>query len=104
MIVYNITFHIEPEVLEETLGYLKKTFIPRSIGTGRLLQPCLRRVMHTPEGEGMSYAVQFHVTDTDTLYDWMEQEGAEIQEALVKHFGNKVTGFSTLLEEVDWEQ
>ncbi len=104
MIIYNITFHIDKEVLDKTLIYLKKTYIPDSMSSGFLQRPCLRKVMHTIEGEGHSYAVQFHVKNVDTLNYWMKNEGLEIHASLTQRFGDKVTGFTTLLEEIDWEE
>ncbi|MCC8094195.1 MAG: DUF4286 family protein [Tannerellaceae bacterium] len=104
MIVYNITFHIDKTVLEEALTYLKSSYIPRAAASGFLLRPCLRRVMHTPDEERASYAVQFHTKNMDTLEYWIEREGRLMQEELVRRFGNKVVGFTTLLEEIEWEQ
>lgn len=104
MIVYNITFHIEKEILEESLAYLKKQYIPKVIASGFMQRPCMRRVMHTAEAEGMSFSVQFHVKNVETLNFWMENEGQAIHKELVGRFGNKVAGFTTLLEEIDWER
>ncbi len=105
MIVYNTTFHIDQPAVTECLDFLKKIYIPRAIASGFLQKACLRRVLHTnPEEEGANYSVQFHVKNIDTLNYWMEQEGRELQSQLVKRFGSSVNGFSTLLEEINWEK
>lgn len=104
MIVYNITFHIENEVLNQALAFLKKSYIPRLAESGFFLSPCLRRILHTAEEEGVSYAVQFHVKNIETLNYWLTHEGKGIHKELTDRFGDKMTGFSTLLEEIDWEQ
>ena len=31
MIVYNTTFHIEKDILDESLDYLKKQYIPKAV-------------------------------------------------------------------------
>lgn len=103
MIVYNTTFHIEKEVFAECLSYLKKTYIPRAAASGFLHRPCLRRVLPIESGEGESLAVQFHVKNVDTLNYWLEQEGRLLHQALVDRFGSQVVGFTTLLDEIDWE-
>jgi hypothetical protein len=102
MIVYNTTFHIDSAVLEESLSYLKTIYIPKVLAGGVLSRACLRRVMHDDEDEGVNYAVQFHVADTASLMAWMEQEGQALHQDLSRHLGDKVSGFSTLLEEIDW--
>ncbi|MBC8600392.1 DUF4286 family protein [Parabacteroides acidifaciens] len=104
MIVYNTTFHIEKDIQEEGLDYLKKQYMPKAIASGFLQHPCLRRVMHTEAEEGVSFSVQFHVKNVDTLNFWLQNEGGRLHKELVARFGHKIAGFSTLLEEIDWEK
>ena len=100
MIVYNTTFHIEKDSINECLAYLKQQYIPQAAASGFLLKPCLRRVLQTEEEEGENYSVQFHVKNIDTL----QNEGNRLHKELVNRFGYKIAGFSTLLEELDWEK
>jgi hypothetical protein len=104
MIVYNTTFHIDKDILDDALLYLTKIYIPEAIAGGFLRQPYLRRILQTNEDAGESYAVQFHVKNIDTLNHWLEKEGAIIHQALLDRFGNKIAGFTTLLEEIDLEK
>jgi hypothetical protein len=104
MIIYNTTFHIENEILEECLQYLKKIYIPKAAENGFLHNPHLRKVLHTRQEEGASFTVQFHVKNMDTLNYWMNKEGFLLHKSLMERFGTKVAGFSTLLEEIDWEK
>ena len=103
MIIYNTTFHIEKEAHIACVDYLKKEYIPQAGSSGFLLNPRLRRVLQNEENEGESYAVQFHVKNVDTLNFWLKREGMALQQTLVTKFGPKVAGFTTLLEEVSWE-
>ncbi|RHJ91101.1 DUF4286 family protein [Parabacteroides bouchesdurhonensis] len=104
MIIYNTTFHIEKDVHDEGLDYLKKHYIPQVIASGFLQSPGLRRVMQTEEDEGYSYSVQFCVKNVETLDYWLQTEGTAIHKELVARFGHKIAGFSTLLEEINWEK
>ena len=97
MIVYNTTFHIEKDILDESLDYLKRQYIPKAVESGFLQRPCLRRVMQAEEEEGISFSVH-------TLNFWLQSEGINLHRALVARFGHKIAGFSTLLEEIDWEK
>lgn len=101
MIIYNTTFHVEHEILEECLQYLKKLYIPKAAESGFLHNPCLWKVLYTRQEEGTSFSVQFHVKNMDTLNYWIEKEGSSLHKDLSERFGNKVVGFSTLLEEID---
>lgn len=104
MIIYNTTFHIEKEIAEESLEYLKKNYIPQAIASGFLQKPRLSRVMHTAPEDGISLSLQFHVKNIDTLNFWLQHEGHQIHKELVDRFGHQVAGFSTLLEEIEWEK
>ncbi|MDL2255387.1 DUF4286 family protein [Parabacteroides sp. OttesenSCG-928-G06] len=103
MIVYNTTFHIDHDILEDCLLFLKKIYIPQASESGFLRTPCLRRIIQAEKEGGESYSVQFHVKNVETLQYWLENEGNRLHQALIKRFGSKVVGFTTLLDEIDWE-
>lgn len=104
MIVYNTTFHIDNEVVEEGVTYLKEVYLPRASASGFLQKPLLRKVLHDSEEEGVNFSVQFHVKNVDTLNYWIETEGRLLHQDLVNRFGRKIAGFSTLLEEIEWRK
>ena len=103
MIVYNTTFNIENDILTECIEYLKKSYMPRASASGFLRTPYLRRILQDESEDASSYSVQFHVKNPETLEYWMQSEGRALQEELITRFGTKIVGFSTLLEEIDWE-
>ena len=104
MIVYNITFHIDADVLDKALAYLKKEYIPAAIASGILQNPCLRRILSVSNDEGESFSIQFHAENEEKLDKWIQNEGLKFNETLIHHFGHKISGFATLLEDVDWEK
>lgn len=104
MIVYNTTFNIENDILTECVEYLKKSYIPCALASGFLRTPFLRRILQDETEEATSYSVQFHVKNLETLEYWMQSEGRALQQELITRFGTKIVGFSTLLEEIDWEE
>ena len=101
MLVYNITFHIDDSVHEEVVDYLKNEYIPEAGRNGFLVQPRLCRI-HPSHGEaGQSYAIQFYVKDRKTLDNWLYSQGEKLHRQIIIRFGDKVVGFSTLMEELD---
>ena len=101
MIIYNITFHIENSVLTECVNFLKSTYIPLATQSGFMHSPGFHRILpHEDEVDGSSYAVQFKVKNIETLNYWIEREGVSLSQLLVKKFGPKVMGFTTVLEEI----
>lgn len=101
MIVYNTTFHIHKDIVEECLEYLKNSYIPKASASGILHSPCLRRILDSRNEEGESFSVQFHTSDVASLNDWARREGAALQQELVRRYKEKVVGFSTLLEDIE---
>lgn len=100
MLIFNTTFHLDDSVHEECVRYLIDKYIPQSLTGGLLEQPSLARIEIRHEEGGCSYAIQFKTKDMDTLNQWAAGVGASVQKGLADTFGNKVTGFSTLLEEI----
>lgn len=100
MLIFNTTLHLDDSVHDECLEYIKKTYIPRSLEHNLLEQPSLSRIESRYEESGLSYALQFKAKDMDMLNKWAEVIGDTLQEELTARYGNKVTGFVTLLEEI----
>jgi len=100
MLIFNTTFHLDDTVHEECVKYLIEVYIPQSLSDGLLEQPSLARIEARHEEGGVSYALQFKTKDMNTLNEWAAGVGVSVQKGLVDAFGNKVSGFSTLLEEI----
>lgn len=101
MIIYNTTFHIASDILDEGTEFLKNEYIPSAIKDGALSNPRLCKIMFADTEDGESFSVQFHVKDIDTLNRWIEKEGKMLHHALGVRFKDKLAGFSTLLEEIE---
>lgn len=101
MIVYNTTFHADRSVEKDFLDWLKREFVPRAVECGRLSEPRLMLVMNAAESDGTNYSLQFRVADMETLEAWYGDTGCDLVELLSRTFGDRVAGFSTLLEEMD---
>lgn len=100
MLIFNTTFHIDDSIHAECLKYLKEVYIPESLVGDLFEQPSLAKVQIIHEESGVSYAVQFKTKDMDTLNKWAGTIGQTIQKELAEKFGNKISGFSTILEEI----
>lgn len=100
MLIYNTTFHVDEEITPQLITYLKNNFIPVAETSGFLFNPELRKVLMFDEEKGDSICLQFHVKNMETLNYWLEKDGQNLHQALVKQFGQNVVGFSTLLEEI----
>lgn len=100
MLIFNTTLHVDDSVHDECLEYLKENYIPCAVSDGLLTEPALARIDSLHEVSGISYAVQFKTLNKNTLNKWAENTGSKLQRELGDKFGNKVSGFSTILEEI----
>ena len=101
MIIYNTTFHIHKDIVDECLEYLKNSYIPKASESGILYSPYLRRILDSRNEEGESFSVQFHTRDIDSLNEWVRKEGGALQQDLIGRYKEKIAGFSTLLEDIE---
>lgn len=101
MIIYNTTYHVEDEVHDDYITFVREEIIPRSMSSGLLTQPQFARIHSQHEERGVSYSLQFRVENLENLERWMLAHGQSIQGDLMIQFGTKVAGFMTLLEEVE---
>ena len=101
MIIYNITFHLENEVHDKALLYLKNDFISKAVGCGFMLEPRLAYIHRQHEETGSSYSLQFNAKNIETLNLWNSTTGKTLFDEINSLFGNKVIGFSTILEEIE---
>lgn len=102
MLIYNTTFHVEEEVREGFLDYMKQHYIPETANNGFVHLPCFARIHPQHEEHGTSYSLQLKSKNLETLNYWLETNGKQLQLELLSKFGNKVAGFATLLEEIEW--
>lgn len=101
MIIFNTTFLVEDDILDNYIRFMKETYIATASDSGFLHEPrfCLIHSQH--EESGSSYSLQFRVKNVDTLNHWFATEGQALQTELTARFGNKALGFVTILEEIE---
>ncbi|MDR2499387.1 MAG: DUF4286 family protein [Tannerellaceae bacterium] len=100
MIFYNITFLVDKELGTEGADYLRNNFIPEAICSGLLSNPCMKKVLYTPNDDSESYAVQFHAGSIELLNAWNDDHGRRLQHRLRERFGERILCFATILEEI----
>ncbi|MEG1617539.1 MAG: DUF4286 family protein [Bacteroidales bacterium] len=101
MIIFNTTYHVEMATVDDFVTYVRNQFVPAATRSEELTHPRLTRILSHEDEGGVSFALQFQVTDPMKLDDWYDEIGDELNEEFVANFGEKVVGFSTLMEVID---
>ena len=102
MIVFNTTFHVDEAIQDDFIEYMVHVFIPMSTRSGLLSSPRLARIFGKEEDEGLSFAMEFQVADIVVMEKWNAEESKNVFNPLMERFKEKLIGFSTLMQTIDY--
>lgn len=100
MLIYNTTYHVEDDMHDHFLIWIKESYIPEVEKCGVLQRPRLCKVL-SHQDEGSSYSLQWEVADSTVLHRWHLEQGVKLNRELLLVFADKVVGFPTLMEVVE---
>lgn len=101
MLIYNTTYAVQEEELACFMVWIREKYIPLVHDEGTLREGRLARILSHGSDEGYSFSLQFCVEDSAALHKWFVKQGRPLQEEMRKVFGNRVAGFSTLMEVIE---
>lgn len=101
MILYNITFNIEPEIQSEWHAWMKNTYLPYVLATELFVDVKMYRLLNEAENEGFTYSVQFFAHSLDMANTYLENYAPAIVDKHNEAFRHKHVSFMTILESVD---
>jgi hypothetical protein len=61
-IIYNVTTHVNHNIAESWLQWLKEEHIPDMMATGCFTHATIMRLIEVDETQGPTYAMQYHAT------------------------------------------
>ena len=101
MILYSITFNIEPEIQNDWLIWMKNEYFPFGLGTNLFIDVKMFRLITETENQGLTYSVQFFSESLKKVNTYLEKFAPEIVERHNKAFKYKHVSFMTILESID---
>ncbi len=101
MLIVNTTYHVSEDIQADWIFWVKNEYIPEVIKTNMMVQPRFFRLLIEDEPGNVSYALQFEVYDLDTLENWFNRYGTDMQVTMSNRFQEKVMGFTTMMETVE---
>ena len=97
MIIYNVTVKISHEKHDDWLNWMKEIHIPEVMATGKFTKNVFTKVLVEDE-EGTNYSIQYYCDDLETLEDYQENYGPELQVKHTERYKDHFVAFRTLLE------
>jgi hypothetical protein len=101
MILYNITFNIEPEIKNEWIAWMEQNYFPFVMGSELFHDVKMFRLLNETENEGITYSVQFYADSLEKVNTYLEKYAAQIVNEHNQAFKYKHVSFMTILESVD---
>jgi hypothetical protein len=101
MILYNITFNIEPEIKEQWIAWMNKEYFSFVMDTGLFTDVKLFQLLNETENQGFTYSVQFFSESLENVNKYLENFAREIVDRHNLLFKYKHVSFMTILESVD---
>ncbi|MFR9165268.1 MAG: DUF4286 family protein [Dysgonomonas sp.] len=101
MLIYNTTFHVEDEVQEQFVDFIRNVYIKEAMRTDMLSDPRFTKIHPQHEQNGNSFSLQFKVEDQEVLNLWQSVLGNKLHKIIISEFGGRVMGFVTLMDEIE---
>ena len=97
MIVYNVTCNVTPEVEKQWVKWVDLQ-LDQISKSERINNTSMLKLNANNLGEGVVYALQYHISDQDTLQNFLKNEDQILKEEIKQAFGEAVLLFSSQLE------
>jgi hypothetical protein len=101
MFVYNITFKVEHEILEDWLKWQKEVQIPAILDTGCFYDHRFYELMDLDEEDGRTFVVQFLANSKSDYNRYQHIFGGSLRHRAVEKWKDHVVSFRTLLKNVE---
>ncbi len=101
MLIFNTTYKVSNSFTDSWIKWIQSSHIPFMMADKQFSRPQIAKIVGSEDEEGVSYSVQFHISDMQTLMDWHKQNATDFQQRFQKEFGSNVQFFSTVLEVIE---
>ena len=101
MFVYNITFKIEKEYLEDWINWVKEVQVPDVLATGCFYEYRFYELMEFEEEDGSTFVIQFLANSKSDYNRYMELHHTNFRRRSLEKWKDHVVSFRTLLKNVE---
>lgn len=101
MFVYNITFKIENEYLDDWIEWVKEVQIPGVLGTNCFYDHRFYELMEIDEEDGRTFVIQFLASSKSDYNRYMELYHSSFRHRSIEKWRHHVVSFRTLLKNVE---
>lgn len=103
MIIYNTTYTVTSGDAKNFIIWINEAYIPKATEDGLLKNARLLQILTHKDPDTECFSLQFEVESVGLLQKWYAQSGKTLVDDMLKLFGEKVVGFSTIMNDVTLE-
>lgn len=100
MIVYNVTLNIDESIHEEWLEWMTSKHIPDVMATGCFKDSKVYRILSPEPEEGLGYCIEYTCDSLEDYERYQIEHAAILQSEHKEKYGNKVSSYRTVMEEI----
>ena len=101
MLIYNVTSHLEPKIEKEWLLWMKQKHLSEMLDTQKFSMAKIFKVISDQDHVGVSYAVQYHCKNKNTLDEYLKNDAKGLQKKENEKFGKSILFFRTELQLIE---
>lgn len=101
MFVYNITFKVEHEFLDDWMKWQKEIQIPEILATGCFYEHRFYELMDLNEEDGRTFVMQFLARSKSDYNRYQHIFGGTLRHRAIEKWKDHVVSFRTLLKNVE---
>ena len=101
MFVYNITFKVEHEFLDDWMKWQKEIQIPEILATGCFYEHRFYELMDINEEDGRTFVMQFLSRSKSDYNRYQHIFGGTLRHRAIEKWKDHVVSFRTLLKNVE---
>lgn len=98
MIIYNITFKVDHESIEDWMNWQKQIHIPEMIATGCFYDHRFYELLEHEEEDGKTFVIQFYASSKNDYEKYLQNFAAGLRQKSKSKWSDHVVSFRTLLQ------
>ncbi|WP_207514772.1 DUF4286 family protein [Longitalea luteola] len=101
MIVYNITYKVDPAIEEVWIKWQQQQHIPEIMACGQFTTYKMFRLLEQDDSEGMTFVIQYFAPSLENYYQFIQEFAPAFSKKAFDKWGNRFIAFRTVMEVVN---
>jgi hypothetical protein len=101
MLIYNVTFKLNPSIHKDWVQWMKEKHIPDVMAKGCFTEYRFARLLDLDDSDGPTYTIQYCAENREQYDRYIELFAPMLRKDVTKKWGENAIGFRSLMELVN---